>query len=81
MNYYNNSQKQFDYLDILNIMSFVVGLKNLEENMGQSDKQELIHDLGDKADLLLREIHGHLQEQDEKINLILEKIEKLEKGV
>ena len=81
MNYYNNSQKQFDYLDILNIMSFVIGLKNLEENMGQSDKQELIQDLGDKADLLLREIHGHLQEQDKKIDLILDKIEKLERGV
>lgn len=81
MNYYNNSQKQLDYLDILNIISFAIGLKNLEENMGQSDKQELIRNLSDKADLLLKEIHGHLQEQDKKIDLILEKIEKIERGV
>lgn len=49
--------------------------------MGQSDKQELIRNLSDKADLLLKEIHGHLQEQDKKIDLILEKIEKIERGV
>lgn len=69
---YDYNQKQFDFLDVLNICSFMIGLKNLEENLNQSDKQELIHDLNQKTDYLLNEINKHLEIQDEKIDKILE---------
>lgn len=69
---YDYNQKQFDFLDVLNICSFMIGLKNLEENLSQSDKQELIHDLNQKTDYLLNEINKHLEIQDEKIDKILE---------
>ena len=66
---------QLDFLDLISIMSFVVGLINLDENVTQSDKQELQHDLADKADMLLQEIHNHLEKQDIKLDHILKRLE------
>jgi hypothetical protein len=51
-------------------------MMNYGENITQSDKQDLQQDLTDKIDLVLKEMHGHLQMQDEKINKILEELSK-----
>ena len=67
---------QLSFLDLLTIASFAISLDNLEENMTQSDKQDLQHDLADKADLLLKEIHEHLERQDNKIDEILRRLNK-----
>jgi len=65
---------QLDFLDIIGIMSFIIALMNLDENMTQGDKQELLQELSNKADLLLTEIHKHLENQDIKLNLIMEEL-------
>jgi len=49
-------------------------MMNLNENLGQGDKQELLETFSKKADYLLKEIHQHLQSQDQKIDKILEVI-------
>ena len=67
---------QLSFIDLLSVASFVIALENLEENMTQSDKQDLQKDLSDKADLLLKEIHEHLERQDQKIDEILRRINK-----
>lgn len=67
---------QLSFLDIINIACFLISLENLEENVTQSDKQDLQHDLADKADLLLKEIHQHLEQQDKKIDEILRRLDK-----
>lgn len=59
--------RQFDILDILNILSFVIGVKNLNENLSQNTAEDLLSSV-------VKEIHGHLSEQDRKIDLILEKL-------
>ena len=68
--------KQWDFIDILSILSFVIGLQNLELNIDQNDMDRQTKDINEKADELvskaLSEIHDHLQTQDEKINQILE---------
>ena len=69
-----NENSQLEFMDILSIMSFVISLKNLDENLSQNDKQDLQKDLSDKINLLLKEIHGHLENQDKKIDLILEEL-------
>ena len=69
--------KQLDLLDTLNIMSFIIGLMNFNENLTQGDKQELLQEFSNKADLLLNEIHGHLEEQDKKLEEILNRLENL----
>ena len=65
---------QLSFLDLLTIASFAISLENLEENMTQGDKQDLQKDLADKADLLLKEIHEHLEQQDKKIDDILRRL-------
>lgn len=60
-----------NFYDTLNVMSFVIGLLNLNENLTQGDKQDIMGNLSEKSDIILKEIHAHLKEQDEKINKIL----------
>ena len=63
---------QFTFLDTISLISFFVGMMNLNENMTQGDKQDLMEELSKKSDLLLKEIHSHLEKQDKKIEFILE---------
>lgn len=71
-------ENQLGFLDLLNIMSFCIGLMNLEENLTQGDKQDIQDDLAKKADAILTEIHAHLQAQDSKLDDILTRLEVLE---
>lgn len=68
--------KQLDFLDILNILSFVIGLQNLELNIDQNDMDDQTRTINKAADELvnkaLTEIHQHLEMQDNKIDKILE---------
>lgn len=59
------NDKQFDVLDILNIMSFYIGIKNLDENLSQGQAQDLLN-------IAVEDIHKHLRDQDVKINKIME---------
>ena len=70
----NGEYGEFTFLDTLNLLSFFIALMNLNENLTQGDKQELMEELSKKSDLLLQEIHGHLENQDKKIDKILEAI-------
>ena len=65
---------ELNFLDIITLLSFVISLENLESNMTQNDKQDLQRDLSEKADWILNEIHSHLEAQDKKIDLIMEKL-------
>ena len=75
------SEKEFEFLDWLNILSFIIGVMNYEENLTQSDKQDLMSALDDKAQTLLSDIHKHLSEQDAKIDKILEVLNEKNKAV
>ena len=57
-------------LDTLALVGFVIGLANYDENVSQSQVQQLI----DKA---LSDIHSHLQEQDTKLKAIDDKLNRL----
>lgn len=74
MNLGSGENGQFTFLDIIGITSFIVGLLNLEENLTQGDKQDLMNSLDEHIQSVLTEIHSHLDIQDEKINKILEAI-------
>ena len=63
------------FADLLNILSLLIGLKNLEMNLTQDDKQDLQSDLSRNVEKILTEIHGHLEQQDAKIDAILQKLE------
>ena len=65
---------QFTFLDIITLLGFVISLENLNQNLSQNDKQDLQNDLSEKAERILNEIHTHLQDQDEKLNRIMERL-------
>ena len=67
-----SNNNQLSFLDIVNLMSFCITLMNLNENLSQGDKQDLQQDLSEKMETILKEVHGHLKEQDTKIDKILE---------
>lgn len=71
----NENKNNLEFLDVMNIMSFVIGLMNYGENLTQGDKQDLMQELNNQISLVLNEIHDHLNEQDEKIDRILEGID------
>lgn len=71
----NSENRQLTWLDFLNVLSFLIGLENLEANLTQSDKQDLQHDLTVTAERLLNEIHAHLEKQDAKIDEIMAHLE------
>ena len=66
---------EFTFLDYLTLMSFFIGVINYDENLSQTDKQDLMEELSKKADQLLQDIHTHLADQDVKINLIIKLLE------
>ena len=72
-----NEKNQLDLTDILNVLSFYIGLLNLKENLTQSDKQDLMHQFDTQTDTILKEIHKHLEVQDNKIDYILKRLEEM----
>ena len=66
------------FLDVVTLISFVIGLQNLEMNITQNDIAEQTQDINKAADKLvsnaLSDIHAHLQEQDRKLERILHEI-------
>lgn len=51
-------------LDAMTVISFLIGLANYEENVDQSQLQDV-------AQSIINDIHKHLHEQDKKIEEIL----------
>lgn len=63
--------RELDFIDLLSIMSFVIGLMNYEENLTQSDKQDLMHELDSKMTGLLKELKKELNYQNQLLERIL----------
>ena len=67
----NNLNSQFDILDIISIINFFIGLKNLNENVDQGSVQQSLQNK-------THDIHEHLSSQDKKIDEILNRLEMIE---
>lgn len=69
---------EWTFLDIITIVGFVVGLQNLEMNITQEDMQETTSRLDKALREQVEQIHRHLEDQDNKIDNILRKLEENE---
>lgn len=72
---------QLTFLDFITLISFWVGLINLEENMTQGDKQDLMKKFDEQTETVLGQIHTYLEEQDAKIDRILKLLEGGDYGI
>lgn len=75
-NNFNNSQ--LNLVDMLSIVSMLFGMMNYNENSNQGDKQVILSGLANQADIMLKDINGHLQQQDKKLDNIIERLDRLE---
>lgn len=71
-----NNKNQLQFLDLLSIASFCIGLMNLDENITQGDMQDLQQQFDTQTHNVLDEIHQHLEIQDAKLEEILERLSK-----
>lgn len=60
------NNRQLEYLDLITILSFSIGLENLQENRQQSENQEQI----------IKSIEEHLKKQDEQYEKIIKLLER-----
>lgn len=58
------SDIKLNMLDAMTVVGFMIGLANYEENITQSDLQEITKGV-------VNDIHEHLKEQDSKMDSIL----------
>lgn len=63
---------EITFLDAIAIISFCVGLQNLDLNIAQEDLDNQTHELDARLHAVVDDIHRHLQAQDAKIDKILE---------
>lgn len=68
-----------EFINAVNIASLVIDIMNYQENLTQTDKAEILQNSQDISDLIIDKIDSHLQNQDKKIDLILQKIEEISK--
>ena len=80
MNVGSGTGGEMTFLDIISIMSFLIGVQNLDLNVTQEDAQNIQHRTDANAKLILDEIHNHLKEQDKKIDFIIKELEELKHG-
>ena len=64
------------FLDLLTIISFCVGLQNLDLNIAQDDLDKQTKELDRRLREVVDDIHQHLQVQDAKLDRILAEVEK-----
>ena len=72
-----------DFLDALAIVSFMIGIANYDENLSQSDKDDMIHALNQQMSDLLQKLEDDLEIQNGMLRAILanqqEILDRLEK--
>lgn len=57
--------RKSNIFDAMTVVGFLIGLANYDENITQSDLQDMVK-------CMLKNVHEHLEEQDNKIDNILE---------
>ena len=63
-----------DFLDAVSLVSFIIGIANYNENLSQSDKDDMMHALDEKANNMLERLEADLEEQNELLRQILDKL-------
>lgn len=63
-----------DVLDAIALVSFIVGMANYNENLTQSDKDDLMRGLDEKTNVILARVENALKEQNDMLEEILNRL-------
>ena len=69
-----------EFLESLTVVGFIIGVLNYDENLSQSDKQEMIQSFDNKIEKLLEHLDQEIDEQNGMLKEIIEKLDKLNGG-
>lgn len=64
-----------DFLDVMACMGFAIGLANYQENLQQSDNDDIMEKLDNKTNLMISQLEKDLEEQNVMLKAILKKLE------
>lgn len=64
-----------DFLDIMACMGFAIGLVNYQENLKQSNNDDIMNSLDEKTTMLIERIEKDLEKQNSMLQAILKKLE------
>lgn len=67
-----NEQRQFDAIDIISVLSFMLGYQNLQENRQQSAHNDVSAANDKQARFLIEELGRKFEEQNAMLREILE---------
>lgn len=63
-------------LDAITLVSFIIGIANYNENLTQSDKDDIMNRLDQQTKDILIRVQGELEKQNEMLKEILEQLRK-----
>lgn len=66
------------FIDNLAVLGFIVGILNYDENLSQSDKDDLMQQFDTQTKELLTDLHKEISEQNRMLAHIIERLERLE---
>lgn len=61
-----------NFLDTLSILSFIIGVMNYDENLSQSDKDDMLNKISVQMQALLEHLEKDIDEQNEMLREILQ---------
>lgn len=64
-----------DLLDAVSIVSFIVGVANYNENLTQSDKDDMMKALDQKTNTMLEKLEKDLEKQNELLHQMVDLLE------
>ena len=67
-----------DILDAMAIASFLIGIANYQENLTQSDKDDIMNRLDKQTKDILTKVEKALEEQNDMLGEILDRLDRLE---
>ena len=68
------NMNEMSFIDLVSLISFCVGLQNLDLNISQENLDNQTQELDKRLRSVVDDIHQHLEMQDKKIEQILEEL-------
>lgn len=68
-----------DFIDAISLISFMVGIANYDENLSQSDKDDLMKSLDEKTNEMLTRLEKDIDNQNEIIKDITNRLDRIER--
>ena len=68
-----------DFVDAISLISFMVGIANYDENLSQSDKDDLMKSLDEKTNEMLTRLEKDIDNQNEMIKDIINRLDRIER--